>query len=235
MSVPNPATTQWVPLQGKVPVTYLGQWESGRTYYDGDAVIAANGVLYVCCADGTTTAPETWPGAGQVGPQGPIGAQGPQGVGVPLPVVNGSWIKGVGGAAVWAPILETDVRGLVVADTAWHWVGDPGEPAYQNSWRWYGTNEPTYGGARFRKLANGMVVCAGLIDSGAAGSTAFTLPVGYRPDLNKVGGAADYIFPNAAASAYQEGIRLNSNGELRPQVTGVSGWVSLSQVIFYAR
>ena len=31
---------------------------------------------------------------------------------IPLPVVNGQWIKGVGGAAVWAPITSADVSGI---------------------------------------------------------------------------------------------------------------------------
>src|SRR5215831_5654939 len=38
------------------------------------------------------------------------GAPVPAGAGVPTPVVNGQWIKGIGGAAVWAQILGTDVQ-----------------------------------------------------------------------------------------------------------------------------
>jgi hypothetical protein len=30
-------------------------------------------------------------------------------VGVPAPVVNGEWVKGAGGAAVWSPIVATDI------------------------------------------------------------------------------------------------------------------------------
>ena len=60
-----------------------------------------------------TTAPvygEGEPGPpGPVGPAGPKGDQGPAGVGVPQPVVNGQWIKGVGGAAVWSAIARADV------------------------------------------------------------------------------------------------------------------------------
>ena len=33
--------------------------------------------------------------------------------GIPLPVVNGQWIKGVGGAAVWSAIGQADVTGVV--------------------------------------------------------------------------------------------------------------------------
>ena len=38
----------------------------------------------------------------------PIWNMGPQSTPVP-PVVNGQWVKGVGGAAVWAPITITDL------------------------------------------------------------------------------------------------------------------------------
>jgi hypothetical protein len=37
------------------------------------------------------------------------GPQGPAGPGVPTPVVNGQWIKGVGGAAVWSAIATADL------------------------------------------------------------------------------------------------------------------------------
>jgi len=31
-----------------------------------------------------------------------------------LPVVNGQWIKGVGGAAVWQPISFSDIHGVPI-------------------------------------------------------------------------------------------------------------------------
>jgi hypothetical protein len=46
---------------------------------------------------------------GAAGPTGSAGPQGPPGAGVPTPVVDGEWIKGVGGAAVWAPITDADL------------------------------------------------------------------------------------------------------------------------------
>lgn len=109
MSVPDPATTNWVPLQGRPSgAAYFGQYQaSGHTYYDGDCVIGSDGILYMCVTDGTTTPPVAWPGA--PAPQGVAGPQGPQGVGIPMPVVNGSWIKGIGGAAVWSTIAQTDL------------------------------------------------------------------------------------------------------------------------------
>jgi hypothetical protein len=38
-----------------------------------------------------------------------VGPTGPPGAGVPTPVVNGQWIKGSGGTAVWAPIADADL------------------------------------------------------------------------------------------------------------------------------
>lgn len=37
------------------------------------------------------------------------GPQGPPGTGIPTPVVNGQWIKGSGGAAIWSAISQQDV------------------------------------------------------------------------------------------------------------------------------
>ena len=45
----------------------------------------------------------------RVAVQGQQGNPGPAGVGVPVPVVNGQWVKGVGGAAVWSPITIPDL------------------------------------------------------------------------------------------------------------------------------
>lgn len=110
MSVPNPATTEWVPLQGNKAerMAYWGDYSELKTYNDGDCAIAADGILYMCVKNGTVgTAPVKWPGVGN--PQGPSGVQGPMGIGIPTPVVNGQWIKGVGGAAVWSAITLSDV------------------------------------------------------------------------------------------------------------------------------
>jgi hypothetical protein len=46
------------------------------------------------------------------------GPQGPAGVGVPQPIVNGQWIKGVGGAAVWSAIADVDVPSISSPGTA---------------------------------------------------------------------------------------------------------------------
>lgn len=55
---------------------------------------------------------------GDTGAQGPQGDPGPQGIpgaGVPTPVVNGQWIKGSGGTAIWSdlPDATSSVKGVV--------------------------------------------------------------------------------------------------------------------------
>lgn len=61
---------------------------------------------------------------------------------------------------------------------ALHYVGGAGEPAFTNSWVNTDANRP----ARFRKYPDGRVRLSGVIQGGASGSIAFTLPVGYRPN-----------------------------------------------------
>jgi hypothetical protein len=77
----------------------------------------------------------------------------------------------------------------------WHPVGAAGEPVFQNSWVNYGA---PYGNARFRKFPDGRVRLAGAVKTGAAGSVAFTLPVGYRPPFTilvpmTVGSGTSYL------------------------------------------
>jgi hypothetical protein len=223
-SIPDPATTDWVPLQGvSGGLAYWGTYDNARTYNDGDMAIGADGVLYVCTTNGTVGSPPVaWPGASA--PQGAAGPQGPVGTGIPMPVTNGQWIKGVGGAAVWSPLLATDVPGLVVADSGWT------IPTLVNGSH-YGA---PFGPARYRKLASGMVICDGLITAGAAGTVHIQFPVGYRPDPNA--GTRQLIFVTAnSAAANIETWRLDLDGGLRSWTSmPVSSWVSISGVQFFA-
>lgn len=68
------------------------------------------------------------------------------------------------------------------ADTDWHVVGDPGEPAFENGWANRG--DPSDKPLRFRKTEDGFVHVNGQLDPSSASGTAaiFTLPVGYRTD-----------------------------------------------------
>ena len=61
----------------------------------------------------------------------------------------------------------------------WHYVGDPGEPTFQNGWDNVG------GGLthmRFRRLVAGGVEIQGSVTGGTSGSVVFTLPAHYRHD-----------------------------------------------------
>ena len=108
MSVPNPATTDWVPLGGStVDLRYLGAWATG-SYVDGDVAVGSDGIAYLCVRPTTANpVPSPWPISGPIGqpgpqgPQGPTGLTGPAGAGVPT-VQNGKYLAGSGGAAVWS-------------------------------------------------------------------------------------------------------------------------------------
>src|SRR4029077_11434282 len=115
---PDPVTTNWVPLQGTSAerMVYWGAYSASKTYNDGDCAIGTDGILYMCVQNGTVgKAPVRWTDA--AAPQGIIGPQGPTGIGVPTPVVNGQWVKGVGGAAVWSAIALADVVGAAAKPT----------------------------------------------------------------------------------------------------------------------
>lgn len=62
-------------------------------------------------------------------------------------------------------------------DTGWRVVGDPGQPGFTSNWVNFGGGHVP---ARFKKVG-GIVYVQGLIRLGTFGSTAFQLPVGYRP------------------------------------------------------
>jgi len=71
------------------------------------------------------------------------------------------------------PTLPTSI-----ADTSWHLVGAVGEPAFQNSWVWFGAGNSV---PAFRKDGFGFVHLKGSVKNGTNGSVIFTLPAGYRP------------------------------------------------------
>lgn len=65
---------------------------------------------------------------------------------------------------------------------AWHMIGNPGEPAFQNSWVNFAlVGDTTVSHAGFRKDPQGRVWLKGVVKTGTIGQPIFTLPVGYRP------------------------------------------------------
>jgi len=108
---------------GSVDVVYNGQYPAGTPYTDGDLVVGADGIVYMCVRP-TSAAPTPWTGVnglsgppGPQGPQGPTGIQGPAGAGIPT-VQNGKWLAGSGGAAVWQSISQSDLPANLAASGA---------------------------------------------------------------------------------------------------------------------
>lgn len=64
-----------------------------------------------------------------------------------------------------------------MAGEDWHYVGEAGEPAFQNSW----ANDSTFPMMAFRLREAGIVDIQGVVIGGSSGTTIFTLPAGYRP------------------------------------------------------
>lgn len=78
----------------------------------------------------------------------------------------------------------------------WHYVGEAGEPAFQNSWANAGVDM----NLAFRMRETGIIDIQGDIDSGTSLAVIFTLPVGYRPSARAyysvtgfVSGADEYL------------------------------------------
>jgi len=99
-----------------------------------------------------------------------------------LVLVLGAWTcaptggtsPGSGGSDV--PISTTGLTALVAGED-WHYVGEAGEPAFQNSW----ANDSTFPKMAFRLREAGIVDIQGVPIGGSSGTTIFTLPSGYRP------------------------------------------------------
>lgn len=70
----------------------------------------------------------------------------------------------------------------VTPPEAWHMVGAPGEPGFENGWGNTPGSPPfAFEGAGFYKDHEGVVHLKGLIKGGSSGGLVFHLPVGYRP------------------------------------------------------
>jgi len=79
-------------------ILYRGQYSASTTYHDGEYVVGPDGNTYQCVIEGTLgVAPTPWSNPW---------------LAIPTPVVNGQWIKGVGGLPVWSPIAAGDLPDL---------------------------------------------------------------------------------------------------------------------------
>ena len=100
----------------------------------------------------------------------------------------------------------------------WHYVGTTNDfdVTFENSWANQGGGATP---ARFYKDQMGRVYVEGVIDTGVSGTTAFTLPVGYRPDY-----ITSYIVSNNSGGPGPGGayVRVNiyTTGAVQPDFTG---------------
>lgn len=119
----------------------------------------------------------------------------------------------------WYPLAPT------VAAPTWRAVGAAGQPAFESGWVNYGT--PWYPAA-FAKDALGVVRVRGLVKSGTATGSVFTLPVGYRPSQQLIFIAAT----NTATVAAR--VDVTSAGVILPGAGVNNGWLSLKGITFSA-
>lgn len=107
-----------------------------------------------------------------------------------------------------------------------HVVGLQGEPAYTNSWTFYGA---PYSKAAYFKDPVGWVHLTGVIKGGTVGSSAFTLPPGYLPDVTPGPFA---VFSGSANSIGR--VDINADGTVVPQAPSSNASVSLEGITFKA-
>jgi S-layer homology domain len=98
----------------------------------------------------------------------------------------------------------------IVGSEAFHIVGDTGEPPFENGWTNFGGGRTTAG---FYIDSQNVVHLKGSITGGASGTTAFTLPPGYRP-------AATLLLPVSSGSFVIVVATLQSDGTLHPFCSG---------------
>lgn len=104
------------------------------------------------------------------------------------------------------------------ASEPWHEVGSPGEPVFQNGWRNFGEG---FGTAAFYKDPVGVVHLKGFViedTDPSGGTTAFTLPPGYRP--------SQVMFP-AVGAAGGRALIIAPDGRVAPGCSGGGGGCSV--------
>ena len=90
----------------------------------------------------------------------------------------------------------------VAAPEAFRNIGAAGQPAFTNAWTNFGGGRATAG---FYIDKGSVVHLKGSITGGASGTSAYTLPVGYRP-------ASDLLFPVGTGSNVLTNVLLASTG-----------------------
>lgn len=108
----------------------------------------------------------------------------------------------------------------LVAGEDWHYVGEAGEPAFENSWANRGAG---YTKAAFRRREAGVIDLAGHLATGGSGAlTIFTLPEDYRPTAATF---VQCIWSSGGDFDKSAWIDVATNGEVRPIGAGTANWV----------
>jgi hypothetical protein len=98
------------------------------------------------------------------------------------------------------------VTNPAVGGEAWHTVGAPGEPAFQNGW----VSEATFfDDPQFRRASDGRVQLRGAAKSGTNNTVVFTLPAAYAPKKDVM-----FMTQGFAAADTFTRIRVKSNGDV---------------------
>lgn len=122
-------------------------------------------------------------------------------------------------AMAWAAQL---VDALQRGGGPWREVGATGEPAFEGTWVNFAGGLAT---AAFYKDVLGIVHVKGSIKTGTVNTTAFTLPLGYRPELPRL-----YAVDSNSALGV---VRVNDTGTVVPAV-GSNLLFSLDGISFRA-
>ena len=93
----------------------------------------------------------------------------------------------------------------LVAGEDWHYVGEAGEPAFENSW----ANLGGYQKLSFRIREGGIVDLYGVTTAGTPGAAVFTLPAEYRPSSPQLLPSAGLVGVGPATATF---IRIQTTG-----------------------
>lgn len=123
--------------------------------------------------------------------------------------------------------------GIIVTDP-WHYIGDTGEPAFENSFFAITDLISGLNRAGFRKVGDFLLIVGGFV--GAPSTTIFTLPVGFRPSVSlkfNFGVCVEIAGPTANTF---DGLFINDDGTVvsgtNPQGYNVPLWSLPNGVLF---
>lgn len=111
---------------------------------------------------------------------------------------------GSAGATVASGVTTTGLTSLLAGED-WHYVGEAGEPAFENSW----INFSGYQKLSFRIREGGIVDLYGVTTAGTPGAAVFTLPAEYRPSSPQLLPSAGLVGAGPASATF---IRIQTTG-----------------------